>query len=170
MQVMRKRMTIGEINELLIKGWTQQAIADHFGVSFQAVSNMRHRYETVAYWSPREIALREAWPWKVLADQTRTNTYKNCRNHLEFMSTDGVGMSDAKIKRLRGFYKFLKENNVVVEYDPTIPPIDGVSGTFGGWAYRPRVESDSDLIIRVNEHTEMTEEAWVMWTFPAVEP
>lgn len=76
-------------------------------------------------------------------------------------------MDESKLARLRGFYRRLRDQ--VIEYDPKIPPIPGVSSQ-GGWAYRPRRKSDEDLLIRVNEYTDLTEQGRVIWRFPPAEP
>ncbi|PFW99016.1 hypothetical protein CJ469_05616 [Nocardia farcinica] len=85
------------------------------------------------------------------------------------MFTKGKGMSEARIKRLRTFYRKLIENNWVVEYDPNLPPVEGVSSK-GGWAYRPREEKDGNLIIRVNEYTTLTDYARTVYVLPDVVP
>jgi hypothetical protein len=57
----------------------------------------------------------------------------------------------------------------VLEFDPNIPPIPGVSNK-GGWAFRERKPEDGDLLIRVNEFTNLTEEGKLIWRFPPIEP
>ncbi|AGI61752.1 transcriptional repressor [Mycobacterium phage BTCU-1] len=89
------------------------------------------------------------------------------REHGEYMATGGVGMDELKLSRLRGFYKKLRDQ--VLEYDPNIPPIEGVSRQ-GGWAYRPRKPEDGDLLIRVNDYTDLTDEGRMIWRFPPREP
>ena len=81
------------------------------------------------------------------------------------VATGGKGMSESKLKRLRGFYKILVEQDVVLEFDPELPPIPGVANK-GGFAYRPRERRDGDLIIRVNEHTTLTPEGRLIWCLP----
>ncbi|QOC58408.1 helix-turn-helix DNA binding protein [Mycobacterium phage Maxo] len=57
----------------------------------------------------------------------------------------------------------------MLEFDPNIPPEEGVSKA-GGWAYRPRRPEDKDLLIRVNDYTDLTEEGAMIWRFPPREP
>jgi hypothetical protein len=57
----------------------------------------------------------------------------------------------------------------VLEFDPNIPPIPGVSNK-GGWAFRERKPEDGDLLIRVNEFTNLTEEGKLIWRIPPIEP
>jgi hypothetical protein len=85
------------------------------------------------------------------------------------MATNGVGMSDDKLSRLRAFYDKLRDENLVVEFDPEIPPDPGVSNQ-GGWAFRKRGKADGDLLIRVNEYTHLTEEGKTIWGFPPRDP
>jgi hypothetical protein len=98
-------------------------------------------------------------------EQGNTSPFKRLRDHGEWVATGGVGMSDDKLTRLRAFYRKLRDDNLVVEYDPTIPPIPGVSNK-GGWAYRQRTPTDEDLLIRVNEYTNLTEEGRGIWRLP----
>ena len=57
----------------------------------------------------------------------------------------------------------------VVKFDPSIPPIPGVSNK-GGWAYRQRTPTDEDLLIRVNEYTDLTEQGRGIWRLPPLGP
>ncbi len=51
---------------------------------------------------------------------------------------------------------------------PGIPPHDGVAA--GGFAYRERLDSDGDLLIRVNEYTHLSDEGLKVWVMPKVLP
>lgn len=55
-------------------------------------------------------------------------------------------------KRLRGFYRKISQEDVVVVHDPAILPIPGVAST-GGFAYMARTESDGPTFVRDNEYT-----------------
>jgi hypothetical protein len=85
------------------------------------------------------------------------------------MATGGKGMSYDKLRRLRGFYKRLREENVVLEHDPELPPEPGFS-LHGGFTLRPRRKSDGDLLIRVNKYTNLTEKGRLIWVFPPKDP
>jgi hypothetical protein len=91
------------------------------------------------------------------------------RDHGEYAATGGKGMSKDKLDRLRSFYRKLRTENLVLEFDPSIEPIPGVSSR-GGFAFRERTEADGDLLIRVNGHTFMTDEARMIWRLPLVDP
>lgn len=116
----------------------------------------------------RQIVL-EHFPFVVSGEQGQTAPFKNLRNHGEFMVTHGVGMSEDKLRRLRGFYRHLRENELVLEHDPAIPPTPGVSNK-GGWAYRDRTSADGNLLVRDNEYADLTEFGRTIWRFPIREP
>lgn len=159
-------LTLAIVEDLIGKGWSQTEIAEAYGVTRQYVSWIR------SYYSGRRTPVeqyRKFYPWKVPSFMGQTAPYRNSRYHLEYLATKGVGMNDEALKRLRSWYRKLRDENVVLEFDPDIPPIAGVSSQ-GGFAYRPRTPDDGDLLIRVNEHTDITEEGKLLWRFPAVEP
>lgn len=161
-----EKLSLSVVEDLKNKGFNQSEIAEMFGVTRQYVSWIKHTYG--GRLTPREIVL-QAWPWTVSAEQSQTSPYRRMRDHGEYIATGGKGMSEDKLKRLRAFYRKLKDENVVLEFDPTIPPIPGVSNK-GGWAFRNRLPSDGDLIIRVNEYTDITEDGRMIWRFPRKEP
>ncbi|WP_200962140.1 hypothetical protein [Mycobacterium sp. Root265] len=74
-------------------------------------------------------------------------------------------MSADQIRRLHSFYRRLGNENVVVEFDPNLPPQAGVS-PFGAFAYRKRSSTDGGLMIRVNEFTSLTEPGRQLWKLP----
>lgn len=155
------------INPKTGKKYTQNDIAAEIGVSRQRISQIvlsnPRRSET-----PRRIALKN-YPWKTGERFHNASPNRRMRDHAEYMATGGKGMDVAKLQRLRWFYDKLESENVVVEFDPSIPPIEGVSSD-GGFAFRPRKDSDGDLIIRVNEYTTLTETGKMIWRFPPRKP
>jgi len=88
-----------------MKGWNQTRIANHFGVTRQAVSDMKRKYGNYSK-TPREVVLEE-FPWKVRSDQQNCNIDHRMRDHGEYMATGGKGMAPIKLKRLIGFYNKL---------------------------------------------------------------
>jgi len=90
------------------------------------------------------------------------------RDHAEYVATGGKGMSEDKLRRLNGFYQKLEREDVVVEFHPDLPP--SKDAACGGWRYVPRKDSDADLMIRVNEHTNVTEEGHILWRIPKRKP
>ena len=76
-------------------------------------------------------------------------------------------MAPVKLSRLRTFYAKLRDN--AVEFDPVLPPEPGFANR-GGFALRVRVDADGDLLIRVNEHTNLTEKGRTIWRLPETLP
>jgi hypothetical protein len=158
-------LSLSVIEDLKSKGFNQSQIAEMFGRTRQAVSWHVKVYNGSQ--TPRQIVLQE-WPFEVpLAQQL--SPYKRLRDHGEYMATGGNGMSEDKLQRLRSFYRKLREENVVVEFDPSIPPMPGVSNK-GGWAFRKRLPKDEDLLIRANRHANITEQGRMIWRFPPTDP
>jgi hypothetical protein len=156
------RLSKEEIEGLKSQGYNQTQIAKMFGVSRQAVSWHLKTYG--GRLSPRQVA-NESWPWDTTNAHGKAKPYQRLRDHGEFMATGGRGMSEDKLKRLRSWWRKLREENLVVEFDPNIPPLPGVS-PYGGFAYRERISDDHDLLIRVNEYTRLTEEGKMIWCWP----
>lgn len=159
-------LSISEIDHLKDLGFSQSDIARSTGYTRQYISWIKMTYG--GRMTPRE-AVRRDFPWTPTNGQSQASPCKRMRDHGEYIATGGDGMSQDKLQRLRVFYRKLKDENVVVEFDPDIPPTPGVSSN-GGWAFRPRLPEDGDLLIRVNEHTRLTEEGRRIWRFPTVEP
>lgn len=157
-----QKLSLSVIEDLKGKGWNQSEIAEHFGVSRQAVSWHRSYYGGRR--TPRELVL-EHFPIQVNRDRSQTSPFRRLRDWGEWMATNGMGMPEEKIVRLRGFLRKLREENLILEYDPNIPPIEGVSKT-GGFAFRPRKPQDGDLLLRENEYTEYTDYGRMIWRFP----
>lgn len=158
----RQPLTLSVIEELRMKGYNQSEIADMHGVTRQAVS-----WHKIAYGgklTPRQV-VNQHWPWKTNNDHGKAKAFQRLRDHGEFMATGGKGMSQEKLDRLHAWWRFLRRNNVVLEFDPDIPPAAGIA-PYGGFAYRRRRESDGDLLIRVNEYTHLTEQGSMIWCYP----
>lgn len=162
----RPELTLAIIEDLKRKGYSQSEIASMFGVTRQAVSWHKRTYGGSL--NPREI-VNLNFPWKVSAELAQASICRQIRDHGEYMATGGKGMSESKLSRVRTLYRKLRNGNLVIEFDPSLPPEPGVCIT-GGFAYRERVESDGDLLIRVNKHTNLTDEGRMIWRFPPVDP
>lgn len=160
-------VTLSVIEELRRKGYNQSEIAEMHGVSRQAVS-----WHKVAYGgslTPRQV-VNKAWPFKTTNLHGKAKMYQRLRDLGEFMATGGKGMSEDKLSRLRSWLNFMRENNYVVEFDPELPAQPGIA-PHGGFTYRTRRKSDGDsLLIRVNKHTNLTEEGKLIWCFPPRDP
>jgi transcriptional regulator with XRE-family HTH domain len=162
----RNKLSLSIIEALKAKGYNQSEIAEMYGVTRQHVSWIKHNYG--GRLTPREMVLQH-FPFVVSTELGNTSPFKRLRDHGEWVATQGIGMSEDKLKRLESWWSKLRDENLVVEYDPTLPPIAGVSNK-GGWAYRKRRASDGDLLIRVNEYTDLTEYGKRIWRLPPPDP
>jgi hypothetical protein len=158
----RAPLLFSTIEDLRRKGFNQSRIAEMHGVTRAAVSWQKKTYG--GHLAPRQI-VNEAWPWVTTHEQGKAAPYQRLRDHGEWMATGGKGMSDQKVRRLKSWWRKLCDEDVVLEFDPSIPVIAGM-GTVGGFRYVPRDIKDGDLLIRVNEHTNLTEEGEMIWCWP----
>ncbi|QFG04648.1 immunity repressor [Mycobacterium phage Keziacharles14] len=160
----RAPLLFSTIEDLRRKGLNQSEIAEMHGVTRQAVSWQKKTYG--GRMTPRDI-VREAWPFETTNAHTKSQAYQRLRDHGEYQETGGKGMSANKIMRLRAWYRKLLAEDVVLEFDPNIPPGPGLAG--GGFRYIPRdiVTDGKELLIRVNEHTaHLDEKKRLIWSFP----
>ena len=151
--------------EKIVHGLNQAQIAKKYGTTRQNVSQIK-RLRGGYSMTPRERVMQQ-WPWKVPTCHQRCNIHHRMRDHAELVATGGKGMSRDKLRRLLSFYTRLESENLVVEYHPDIPP--NPDAACGGWRYVPREDADGDLMIRVNEHTNVTEEGKMLWRIPRKE-
>lgn len=160
----RTPLTLSTIEDLRRKGFNQSQIAEMHGVTRQAVSWQKKTYG--GRLTTRQI-VQQNWPWKTTKLHGKSKAYQRLRDHGEYMRVGSFkSMSEEKQRRLKSWWKMLRDKNLVLEFDPTIPPnSDGVA-PYGGFRYVPRVEADDDLLIRVNEHTTLTDEGELLWVFP----
>ncbi len=158
----RPELTLALIEDLKRKGMNQAEIARVFGVSHQAVSYHVRKYGKM---TPVQQVMQH-WPWSVPTALGQQAVMRRLRDHGEFYATVGKGMDFLKLQRLLGFYERL--GGLVVEFDPDLGPSEDAS--LGGFAYRQRVESDGDLLIRVNQHTHLSDEGRKIWRLPDVLP
>lgn len=163
----QSELSLALIERLKHKGHSQSEIARMTGNSRQAVSWHLRRYG--GRLTPRQEVLENHFPWMVSAEQQQQGPFRSMRNHGEYMVTNGKGMSQDKRVRLTVFYRKIREEDVVLEFDPLIPPEPGIANK-GGFAFRKRIPSDQDLLIRVNDHTCLTEDGQWIWCLPSVEP
>lgn len=160
-------ISLGLIEAMKNKGLNQTEIANELGCTRANISyHVRYHGGRL---TPKQQLLEDHFPIQVNRARSQTAPFRALRYHAEWLATNGIGMNAEKIQRLRSFYKKLRDGNLVLEYDPDIPPIEGVSKT-GGFAYRKRLPKDKDMLIRKNEYTDITEYGEILWRFPPVEP
>ncbi|ETA08165.1 MULTISPECIES: hypothetical protein [Gordonia] len=150
------------IEDLKSKGYNQTQIAEMYGVTRQAVSWHLKTYGGKK--STRQL-INDCWPWETSKGHDKAIPYRRLRDHGEYMATFGAGMNADKLDRLRVWWRKLEREAVVVEFDPNIPPTKGICA-HGGFAYRQRDDSDGNLLIRVNEYTNLTDEGRKVWCRP----
>jgi transcriptional regulator with XRE-family HTH domain len=102
----KERLTLAIVEALKNKGLSQSDIARQYGVTRQYVSWIKHTYG--GRLTPREAILKE-FPFQVPQAQGQTSPYRRLRDHAEFVATDGVGIAEDQLKRLRSFYRKLRE-------------------------------------------------------------
>lgn len=144
------------------RGFNDKEIAQYFGVTPSAVHMWKRRH--VGEWeaTPGE-AVKGAFPWRVTGRHVDASPKKLLRDHAIWIA--GGAMSEKRLARLLGFYRKLRDGNLVVAYDPAYPPTPDC--THGGWAYLDKEPRDGNLIIRVNEHAlPLTVEQLSVWEFP----
>lgn len=170
--VVEDRMTPSTIKAFWAKGWNNKQIAEHYGITPQAVSDMARRYNLYAN-DPRK-QVRDAFPWKVRDEHRLASPNKRLRDHGEYFFSGGDGMTPNKLYRLVGFYRRLRELNQVITYEPDyVPERTGVfvndpgQTSLGGWRWLERTPDDEDFLVRFNEYcVPLTEEQREVWRFP----
>jgi hypothetical protein len=147
---------------------TQAQIAREYGVTRQRVSQIFDEYARSIERSPKErerAMQRKHWPFPSGARFHGGSIEIRMRDHLRYAANGTEWMSKRTVYLLGRFYHRLAKENVVVEFDPSIPPGPGAST--GGWAFVPRTPEDKDLIFRVNEHTrDLDETDRLLWRLP----
>jgi hypothetical protein len=118
--------------------------------------------------SPLDI-VRIHFPWNVAPDVVDADPYLSMRAYGDWVATGGNGLPEATLNRARELVQLLRKNNAVLEYDPTLPAVAGLSDR-GGFALRDRTPADDDLLVRANEHTTLTVEGRMIWRFQHVDP
>ncbi|AXH48844.1 immunity repressor [Mycobacterium phage Steamy] len=158
----RLPLTPSEIENLKRRGFNQSQIADLHGVTRQAVSWQKVTYGGSL--TTRQIVNR-TWPFKTTNLHGKSKAFQRLRDHGEYMRTGSFkGMSEEKVRNLKRWWKRLLDEDIVVEFDPSIEPYAGMAG--GGFRYVPRRPEDDDLLIRVNKHTNLSEEGEMIWCWP----
>lgn len=151
------------IEDLRRKGYNQSQIAEMHGVTRQAVSWQKKTYG--GRLTTRQI-VQQAWPWETTKLHGKSKAYQRLRDHGEYMRVGSFRtMNEDKQKRLKSWWKMLRGQDVVLEFNPDFPPQAGVA-PYGGFRYVPRTVEDDDLLIRVNEHTNLTPEGEMLWAWP----
>lgn len=170
---MSAELTPQLVNELLRRGKTRAQIAEEFGVTRQAITyhlNKLREQGLELYKTPRELAV-EKMPasWDGISPEFRkAQPYNVLRYHLEYIATGGRGMDAYQVERLRHWYDRLESRNLILEFDPTVPP--SINVATGGWRYVQRKPKDNDLVLRINRYTRIPDADLDYFRFPPVRP
>lgn len=157
------KLTLAIVESLKNKGFTQSEIADMYGVTRQYVSWI---VKTYGGSQTHRQQVMQHFPWKVPTEIGKgSSPYRRIRDHAEYVVTNGVGMNKKDLALLRGFYRCLIDGDLVLEFDPDIPPSPGFAKN-GGFALMKCLPEDGDLMIRVNEYTNLTDEGRDIWCLP----
>uniref|UniRef100_A0AAU8GR83 Immunity repressor n=1 Tax=Mycobacterium phage BabyBack TaxID=3158877 RepID=A0AAU8GR83_9CAUD len=164
----RAPLTLSVIEDLRGKGYSEAEIARMHGVTRQAVN---WQLKTYGGRLTTRQQVKELWPFETTDLHGKSKAFQRLRDHGEYMRTLSFkGFSPEKKRRLLRFWKMLRDENLVVEFDPNIEPYPGMAG--GAFRYVPREERDDDLLIRVNEHTKVEDDgrldmrAELLWKMP----
>lgn len=164
----RQPLTLSTIEDLVGKGYNYRQIGDMHGVTRQAVE---WQVKTYGGRLNTRQQIKELWPFETKKLHSKSKAYQRLRDHGEYMrQLSFKGFSEDKKKRLIAWWRMLRDDNVVLEFDPNIPPAPGMAG--GGFRYVPREDGDDDLLIRVNEHTRVEDDgklnmkAELLWKWP----
>lgn len=149
------RLTPQSYAALRSAGKTKADIARYFSVSRQAVSDMLRRHG-IDDREPRRVILDD-YPFGTMSGaHSDAHINRMLRNHGVFMAT---GALPRTVKReLFKFYAHLRDNNLIVVFDPEN----------GGWSYDERTRKDGDMLFRINRFIvrPLTEKDMVIWAFP----
>ncbi|WP_123960270.1 hypothetical protein [Corynebacterium pseudopelargi] len=151
------------VAELLAKGMSQTAIAKEYDVSRQYV----HILAKSAGYKPFSSRLvRDNLPWEDISSEHDDNiVFQAMRLHARVCLGGREQIRGKSRDKVNAMYRKLLRFNQVIDYDPSYPPMPGLSGT-GGFAYVPRQESDEDYMIRIKPGVRLTEEGKKIWKMP----
>lgn len=151
-----------EIEALRRSGMTNVQIAELAGLTPARISQIRKEHGGDL--SPRQKAMKHM-PWETSQKYHSVSALRCARAHLVYMAAGQKELTDREVIALRNWYQMLEDYGVVLEFDPEIPPIVGVSKV-GGFRYVKRTPEDEDFVIRVNDATTLTDEGDSLWRMP----
>ena len=68
-------------------------------------------------------------------------------------------------ERANGLIKRLLQFDVVIDYDPSYPPVVGLT-SLPGFAYLPRTASDENFLMKIKPETRITPLGQKIWRMP----
>ncbi|MCZ9293310.1 helix-turn-helix domain-containing protein [Corynebacterium meitnerae] len=146
---------------LMDNGYRQVDIAREYGVSRQYVYQLAKR---AGYTSPI-TTVQENLPWDVDPEFARNSTFIAFR----LVGHEAVApgnLTKESHERAHGLLRRLRQHNVVVDYNPTYPPVIGLT-SLPGFAYLPRTEEDEDFIMKIRPGVKVTPLGNKIWRLPS---
>lgn len=141
-------------------GWTYERIGALLDITKQGVKWRVNKYYTTV----RQTVNRYMEAFDGLGgDHSAAYMCRLVRWHLS-VRVEPDYLNQGQLDRLWTLYRRLRDEDLVVEYDPSIPYHEG--DKYGGWRYTEREESDGDLLVRENDDTTIKPEDRWIWTFP----
>lgn len=122
------------------EGKTYDEIAEMYGVTRGAVYLQLRNIPGLVEDRPSH---RDMIPWRVKVEHA--HAYPAMMLRLLGRRLKGQELPEDKAKLLDSWCKSLKDKNLVVHYDPDIPP-NAASPKVGGWAYVERQGTDHEWI------------------------
>ncbi|GGG67724.1 hypothetical protein [Corynebacterium pelargi] len=151
------------VAELLAKGMNQTAIAKEYDVTRQYVHILAKR---AGYQPFNSRLVRDNLPWEDISSEHDDNVvFQAMRLHARVRVGGREQIRGKSRDKVNAMFRKLIRFNQVIDYDPSYPPMPGLSGT-GGFAYVPRQESDEDYMIRIKPGVRLTEEGKKIWKMP----
>lgn len=145
---------------LMKSGQRQTDIAQSYGVTRQYVNKLAKQGGHI---SPI-TTVRENMPWEVDPELARNSTIVSFRL-VGHAAVAPDNLSEESLERANSLIRRLKTYNVVVDYDPTYPPIIGLTSTRGA-KYFPRTEADEDFIMKIRPGVLVTPLGNRIWRLP----
>ena len=148
---------------LMDNGFRQVDIAREYKVSRQYI----HKLATDGGYSSPITTVKDNMPWDVDPEFARNSTLIAMRLVGHERVAPGK-MTEESRERANSLIKRLRQFNVVVDYDPSYPPIIGLTST-PGFAYLPRTDRDEDFIMKIRPGVRITPLGNKIWRLPPEE-
>ena len=148
---------------LMDNGYRQVDIAREYGVSRQYIHRLA---KDAGYISPTTTVL-ENLPWDVDPEFARNSTL------IAFRLVGHNAVAPGKLtlesqERANGLIRRLRQYDTVVDYNPSYPPVVGLT-SLPGFAYLPRTEEDEDFIMKIRPGVRITPLGDKIWRLPPEE-
>lgn len=145
---------------MMENGYRQVEIAREYNVSRQYIHQLAKQ---AGYTSPI-TTVQENLPWDVDPALTKNATFVAFRLIGHEMVAPGKLTNESR-ERANGLMKRLRQFDVVIDYDPSYPPIMGLTNT-PGFAYLPRTASDENFLMKIKPETRVTPLGEKIWRMP----